>query len=448
MPLTPGSTFERYEIQSLIGRGGMGEVYRALDTRLHRPVALKVLRTDGDAAATVADAGGTHRLLREARAAAALNHANSVAIYELGEAEGISYIAMELVNGVTLRRYVGEGNVSVDTKVSWLLDAARALWAAHRAGLVHRDVKPGNIMVSEEGVVKVLDFGLAKAVTVDKKPGDFQTMMGQVLGTPRYMAPEQLEGSPADATADQYAFGLTSYELISGVYPGGPLAGTVRPLDEVAKNVSPELARTVARMMARSPADRFPTMEAAAHALRTCTTNATMAPQLAPAATAGGARSGRQSDAPTVVHPAEPASQKREIHMDVALSKGATMPLAVPLRMAVGEQAAALLSSSHEMNRTMPLARPITGHAFSHAPSTPSSGRLPKDRGSDPSISVAGVASGVYASGHDARSDALRATGGGQAIGERESRWWWRLVVLAVAIVAIALGGIAAWVHR
>ena len=450
MPLTPGSTFERYEIQSLIGRGGMGEVYRAIDTRLHRPVALKVLRTDGEAAVTVADAGGTARLLREARAAAALNHANSVAIYELGEAEGIPYIAMELVSGVTLRHYLGEGRVSVDTKVSWLVDAARALWAAHRAGLVHRDVKPGNIMVSEEGVVKVLDFGLAKATAVEKKPGDFQTLMGQVLGTPRYMAPEQLEGSPADAAADQYAFGLTSYELLSGVYPGVPLAGTVRPLDEVASSVSPELARIVATMMARSPADRFPTMEAAAHALRTCTSAATSAPIAPPPAPKAGAtaRAGRQSDAPTVVHAAEPASERREIPKDGVLSKGATMPLAVPLRMAAGDQAAALLSRTPDMNKTMPLARPITGRAFSHAPpSTPSSGRLPPDRGSDPQISVAGVVSGVYASGHDARTDAMRATGGEQALGGATRSWWW-LVAFGLAVAAIALGGIAAWLSR
>ena len=128
----------------------VGEVYRATDTRLHRQVALKVLRTDAGASPTVTDSGGVARLLREARAAAALNHANSVAIYELGEAEGIAYIAMELVTGVTLRKYLSVKNVSVETKVSWLVDAARALWAAHKAGLVHRDVKPGNIMVSEE----------------------------------------------------------------------------------------------------------------------------------------------------------------------------------------------------------------------------------------------------------------------------------------------------------
>ena len=359
----------------------MGEVYRAIDTRLHRPVALKVLRTDGDAAATVADAGGTARLLREARSAAALNHANSVAIYELGEAEGIAYIAMELVSGVTLRNYLGEGNVSVDTKVSWLIDVARALWAAHRAGLVHRDVKPGNIMVSEEGVVKVLDFGLAKIVAVDKKPGEFQTLMGQVLGTPRYMAPEQLEGLPADARADQYAFGLTSYELISGVYPGGAFAGTVSSLDKVAADVSSQLAETVARMMARLPADRFPTMEAAAHALRMCTSAATgivMAPALAKAAPADGsvvARSGRKSDAPTLV--TEPASHAREIPLDARLASGGTLPLALPLRMAIGDRAASLLPSTPERNKTMPLARPITAPgvarpSFSGPPTQPS----------------------------------------------------------------------------
>jgi eukaryotic-like serine/threonine-protein kinase len=450
LPLTPGSTFERYEIQGLIGRGGMGEVYRALDTRLHRPVALKVLRTDGDAAATVADAGGTARLLREARAAAALNHANSVAIYELGEAEGISYIAMELVSGVTLRHYLGEGHVSVDTKVSWLVDAARALWAAHRAGLVHRDVKPGNIMVSEEGVVKVLDFGLAKPVAVDRKPGDFQTLMGQVLGTPRYMAPEQLEGSPADASADQYAFGLTSYELISGVYPGGPLAGAVSALDKVAAQVSPELAAVVARMMSRAPTSRFPTMEAAAHALRSCTTSTrTGMPAKAPPPVARVPPQDRahrhQSDAPTIVASTEPVSHARELPQGAQLAKGGTLPLAVPFRLAVGGHAAALLASKPDMGKTMPLARPTTGPGFAYAaPSAPSSGTLSPDRGSDPQASARGVVSGVYASGDDARAGVA-----GSARSRRASRrgWWW-LAVVVLAVAAAASGGVAAWLHH
>jgi serine/threonine-protein kinase len=262
MPIAPGATFERYAIESLVGRGGMGEVYRALDTRLHRPVALKVLRPDKEDNATE----GPARLLREARSAAALNHANSVSIYELGEAEGIPYIAMEFVTGRSLKTFVRDDSITVATKLDWLEAAARALWAAHRAGLVHRDVKPSNIMISDEGVVKVLDFGLAKPVVKD--PATFQTVQGQVLGTPRYMAPEQLAGKPCDARSDQFAFGLTAYELFSGVYAGGPLAGNIKPLDEIAPGVSKALAAAIARMLAREPADRFPTMEAAANALR------------------------------------------------------------------------------------------------------------------------------------------------------------------------------------
>ncbi len=448
----------------------MGEVYRALDTRLHRPVALKVLRTDGDGAATVAEAGGTARLLREARAAAALNHANSVAIYELGEAEGIAYIAMEFVTGFTFRRYVGEGTVSVDTKVSWLVDVARALWAAHRAGLVHRDIKPGNIMVSEEGVVKVLDFGLAKPVNLAKKPGEFQTQLGQLLGTPRYMAPEQLEGSAPDASADQYAFGLTCYELVSGIYPGGPLAGTVSPLDQVVPHVSPQLGQVVAQMMARAPANRFATMEAAAHALRACAASATTSmpmrpPLLAPTEANPAARVARSSDAPTVVHAGEPVSEEVAIAAEAQRAKGRTMPLALPLRMAVGDEAAARLSKP-DMNKTMPLARPLTGSDFSpYSDGASSVGRRSVDPGSDPRISVAGVASGgrsldpgsdprisvsgvasgVYWSGQDPRA---APTGGAPVHGPPVQSRWWIALVIAVAVVAISVGGIAAWIHR
>jgi serine/threonine protein kinase len=450
----------------------MGEVYRAIDTRLHRPVALKVLRTDKDASATVTEAGGAARLLREARAAAALNHANSVAIYELGEAEGIAYIAMELVIGVTFRRYLGEGSVSLDTKVSWLVDAARALWAAHKAGLVHRDVKPGNIMVSEEGVVKVLDFGLAKPVKLQAKPGEFQTLMGQVLGTPRYMAPEQLEGSPADARADQYALGLTAYELITGVYAGGPLAGIAQPVHERTPSAPRELGQVIARMMARNSRDRFPTMEAAAHALRTCIgSNPTTAPK--PAAMPKLDRTldddehqaarRSTSNAPTRIvavaaELAEPASHAREIQAQQGAGAGAltgkTMPLGVPVPLAVGHHAATQLSSPPQsFNRTMPLARP-----FSIQP--PSDGR-PSELGSEPRIAARapsnpslpqGAPSGVYS----ARSEAAAFTGAQRTTGDARrhageapaasGRGWVLIVVLVVA--AIATSGVAAWLLR
>jgi serine/threonine protein kinase len=476
VPLTPGSTFERYEIQSLIGRGGMGEVYRALDSRLHRPVALKVLRTDADASAIVAESGGVQRLLREARAAAALNHANSVAIYELGEAEGIAYIAMELVTGVTLRRYLGEGNVSVDTKVMWLVDAARALWAAHRAGLVHRDVKPGNIMVSEEGVVKVLDFGLAKPVNV-QKDGGFETLMGQVLGTPRYMAPEQLEGASASAAADQYAFGLTVYEVISGEYPGGPLAGNPPSLDTKVEGVSAQLAQVVARMMARSIADRFPTMEAAAHALRGCLTSAPNIVAVPVAAPLPSNRRGvRESEHPTVAHPAaEPISASREIpiYNEGVIEKSKTLPLGVPLKVAIGAETPSPPTSSQAslqsaLNKTMPLARPISigsAQALSVPPASGSSGRLPQtppDRGSSPQLhqslggaAIAGLTptSGVYpsnapasAAAEDTAAREQDARSARTALVPRPSRTW--IPIVLVSLLAIAAGGIAAWLSR
>ena len=383
LSLTPGTRFERYDIEALVGRGGMGEVYRATDSRLHRPVALKVMRTDHDAALAVSEAGGTARLLREARAAAALNHPNSVAIYELGEHEGIFYIAMEFVQGAALRRYVKDPNVTIDTKVSWLVDAARALWAAHKAGLVHRDVKPGNIMVSEEGIVKVLDFGLAKVTAASAAPAGFSTQMGQVLGTPRYMAPEQLEGHPADASADQFSFGITAYEVISGVFPGGPLAGSVTPLDQAMPGAARELARVVARMMSRKPEDRFATMEEAAHALRGCIgivtrprVDATI-DDLDPNATIDDLKPykdppkphalERSSDRPTEVRSpeVEAPSHAQPVHVqaDRVLATNATLPLAQPMRLAMGAPPTALgppgQSAREGMNRTIPLARPL-----------------------------------------------------------------------------------------
>ncbi len=267
--LEAGSMLERYEIVRLVGRGGMGEVYHAIDTRLRRPVALKVLRVDKDQSIETGNAG-VARLMREAQAAASLNHPNSVAIYELGEAAGVHFIAMELITGQSFRQHLQNKEVGITTKVGWLIDAARALHAAHRVGIVHRDIKPANIMVSDEGTVKVLDFGLAKPADVTRAhaPQSFQTSFGQVLGTPRYMAPEQIEGQPPDGRSDQFAFGLTAYELVTGEYAVGPLILDITPPDQVSNLVAPGLSRVIMRTLSFDKEKRYASMEEVANALK------------------------------------------------------------------------------------------------------------------------------------------------------------------------------------
>jgi serine/threonine protein kinase len=262
VPIGPGETFERYSIEALIGRGGMGEVYRAVDTRLRRKVALKILRPDKDRNDAVA------RLFREARAAAALSHPNTIAIHDIGEAEGTFYIVMELVSGQPLLAYVGDDRASPARKIKWLIDIARALASAHRVGVVHRDVKPSNVMVSDDDVAKVLDFGLAKPLD----PVSFRTQAGRMLGTVRYMAPEQLAGAETDTRCDQFAFGVTAYELLSGTHPGPPSA-TSRPrlLSSFVPTVSPPVAEVVERTLAFAREDRYETMADVVTALEDAT---------------------------------------------------------------------------------------------------------------------------------------------------------------------------------
>jgi serine/threonine protein kinase len=201
MPDPP--SFDRYTIEQPLGEGGMGVVYRARDDRLGRRVALKVLRLDAGAtpeARTLASA----RLVREARAAAALDHPNAVSIFDVGEHDGAPFIAMELVAGRSLRAAMGDASVTTQEKLQWLADVARALDAAHRAGIVHRDVKPENVMVRTDGIVKVLDFGIARrsATAVDPTASTQASALhtvtahGTLIGTPEYMAPEQIKGDP------------------------------------------------------------------------------------------------------------------------------------------------------------------------------------------------------------------------------------------------------------
>jgi len=255
VPLAPGQTFARYLIERELGHGGMGRVFLATDSVLKRKVALKVLlpeRMDGE---------GPARFQREASMGALVTHPNIVAVYDYGTAEGRSFIAMELVEGETLSAYLGDTSVPLGKRLMWLYDVGVALAEAHDHGLVHRDIKPSNVMVTRAGHVKVLDFGLAKR-TAEEDPAAFQTLEGRVLGTPRYMAPEQVAGMAASPRTDQYCFGVVAYELLSGEHPNGK-NGRIDPpklLSELDRGLPFRLAVLVSRTLSKRPEDRFPTM--------------------------------------------------------------------------------------------------------------------------------------------------------------------------------------------
>jgi hypothetical protein len=230
MPLAAGTQIGRYEIRSLLGQGGMGEVYRAHDGQLGREVALKVL----DASVAV-DPERVHRFLQEARAASALNHPNIIAIYEAGESNNTRFIASELVEGRTLREMLADGPLSLTHTLDIAVQVASALAAAHVAGIVHRDVKPENIMVRPDGYAKVLDFGLAKLTdpsasgahaAPDAAATMMQTTAGVIMGTVAYMSPEQARALKVDVRTDCYSLGAVIFEMITGRQPFTGATGT------------------------------------------------------------------------------------------------------------------------------------------------------------------------------------------------------------------------------
>jgi tetratricopeptide (TPR) repeat protein len=212
-----GKTLGRYRIEAKIGQGGMGVVFRATDEKLRRPVALKVL-SDG----LVTDADRRRRFLREARLAAAIAHPNIATVHDIGETDdGHVYIAMELIEGPSLRQWIERGAMSAATALQIAKDLTRALIKAHKLGIVHRDLKPDNVMVSEQLEVKVLDFGLAKPLEHANSPSSASviTEEGQLLGTPGYMSPEQAAGRAVDGRTDIFAIGVVLYEMATGARP-------------------------------------------------------------------------------------------------------------------------------------------------------------------------------------------------------------------------------------
>ena len=222
MALTHGTTIGPYAVVGLIGQGGMGEVYRARDTKLDRDVALKVLPE-----AFTADPDRLARFEREAKVLASLNHPNIGTIHGLEESDGVKALVLELVEGPTLADRIERGPMLIDEALPIARQIADALEAAHEQGVIHRDLKPANIKVRGDGTVKVLDFGLAKALDTAPEGDPSQsptltaaaTQMGVILGTAAYMSPEQARGKPVDKRADIWAFGVVLHEMLTGAKP-------------------------------------------------------------------------------------------------------------------------------------------------------------------------------------------------------------------------------------
>ena len=271
MTLASGTTLGPYRITGQIGAGGMGEVYRALDTRLDRQVAIKVLPPE-----LAADPERRERFEREARAVSSLNHPSICTLHDVGEQDGTHFLVMELVEGETLADRLARGRLPLERALADAIAIADALAQAHRHGVVHRDLKPGNVMITPSGV-KLLDFGLAKlrdergvsafSQVQTQDASSPLTQGGTILGTPQYMAPEQLEGKAADARADVFALGAVLYEMVTGrkafdAQSQASLIGAIMqanppPMKELEASTPPALEHVVMRCLAKDPDDRW-----------------------------------------------------------------------------------------------------------------------------------------------------------------------------------------------
>ena len=264
-----GRTISHYQVIEKLGAGGMGDIYKAQDARLHRMVAIKVLTN-----ASAGDSDRRRRFIQEAQAASGLNHPNIITIYDIVSEEDSEYMVMELVSGKTLADLIPPGGVGVAKTLQYSTQMADALRAAHAAGIVHRDLKPGNVMVTDSGLVKILDFGLAKINVAAELTDETQTLEaapltveGSILGTVAYMSPEQAQGKKVDARSDIFSFGVVMYEMLTGTkaFSGDSAITTltailrdeVKPIAELVPDVPPEVVEIITLALRKDPKDRW-----------------------------------------------------------------------------------------------------------------------------------------------------------------------------------------------
>ncbi|MBI5446605.1 MAG: serine/threonine protein kinase, partial [Deltaproteobacteria bacterium] len=304
MPLAPGTRLGPYEVLAPLGAGGMGEVWRARDTRLGRDVAVKVLPDH-----LASDKKALSRFEAEAKAVAALSHPNILALFDVGEANGIRYAVTELLDGETLRALVGRGAVPVKRALEIAHEIAEGLAAAHEKGIVHRDVKPENVFLTRDGHAKVLDFGLARHETTFRDPTDTHsptvsalTEAGAVLGTVAYMSPEQASGKPVDHRSDQFSLGVVLYEMLAGKRPfvgetaAETLVAIIREEPELLEAVGPQVPAPVRwlvqRLLEKDPHSRYDTTRDLARDLRTWSLHVSVSGTASGSAAAAGQRQG------------------------------------------------------------------------------------------------------------------------------------------------------------
>src|SRR5271154_5245881 len=269
MALAPGTQLGSYEIHAPLGAGGMGEVYRATDTKLGRDVALKVLPAE-----MADDPERLARFRREAKALAQLDHPNIVTIHSVEESDSVHFLTMQLVEGQPLDRLIPQGGLPVEQIIEIAGALGDALAAAHEKGIVHRDLKPANVMVSNEGRVKVLDFGLAKDIRAGNvsdatMSSEGRTQIGVVMGTPAYMSPEQTSGRPLDHRTDIFSLGVLLHEMATGARPfagsssaelaSAILRDTPPPVTDARPDLPSDLARIVRRCLEKDPRHRVQT---------------------------------------------------------------------------------------------------------------------------------------------------------------------------------------------